>query len=188
MAGITPLVPPRTGIVDGKLEIKTDTFLTFDELLKHRPQFEAFLEEISGKGWRYLYIEGFGTVIKEMNVSAPYKFMVGEHPQGGMTYNMTLDFGRAIPDARLKKVISLDRFIINISSKHYPRAVTVDLTKNDITYVHESLQASKKEDYGEEAKGVLAILRWLVEEKKFNLKAGDDIKNRKLERIGSQAV
>ena len=170
MAGITPLVPPRTGAVNGKLEIKTDTFLTLDELLKHRPQFEPFLDEITQKGWRYFYIEGFGTVIKEMNVSAPYKFIVSEHPRGGLTYTMTMDFGRAIPDAKLKEVISLDRFIINIASKRYPRAMTIDLTRSEVTYVNESLWVSSEEGYTEEAKGALNILRWLIEEKKFSLK------------------
>ena len=37
MAGITPLVPPRAGVVDGKLEINTEASLTLDALFTYRP-------------------------------------------------------------------------------------------------------------------------------------------------------
>ncbi len=180
MAGITPLVPPRTGAVNGKLDIKTDTHLTHDELLKFCPQFEPFLDEITKKGWRYLYIEGFATVVKQMIISSPYRFMVGEHPQGGLIYTMNIDFGRNIPDANLKELLNLDRFIINISSKDFPRAVTADLVKKEVIYVHESLWISEGKECKDEAGRVLEILRWLVDEKKFTIKTDDRNKYREL--------
>jgi len=180
MAGITPLVPPRTGVADGKLEIKTDTFLTLDELLTYRPTAQAFLDELSENGWRYYFIEGYGTVLKEMEVSAPYKFLVGEHPRGGFTYTFTVDFGRGIPNALLKDVISLDRFVVNICSKDYPRGVTIDLIKNEITYVHESLWVSRGEGCAEEARDVLKILQWLIDKKNYKLAVGDGEKYREL--------
>ena len=173
MAGITPLVPPRTGVVDGKLEIKTEASLTLNELLTYRPAAEAFLDELSERGWRYYFIDGYGTVLKEMEISSPYTFLVQEHPRGGLTYTLTIDFGRAIPNAVLKDIISLDRFIVNICSQHYPRGVTVDLTKNEVTYVHESLWVSKGEGCKEEARDVLKMLQWLIEEKKFKLGMSD---------------
>jgi len=173
MAGITPLVPPRTGVVDGKLEIKTGASLTLDELLTYRPTAKAFLDELSEKGWRYYFIDGYGTVLKEMEISSPYNFVASEHPRGGFTYSLTLDFGRAIPNALLKDIISLDRFVVNICSQDYPRGVTIDLTKNEVTYVHESLWVSRGEGCTEEARNVLKILQWLIEEKKFKLAVGD---------------
>jgi len=180
MAGITPLVPPRTGIVDGKLEIKTGASLTLDELLTYRPTAEAFLNELSEKGWRYYFIDGYGTVLKEMEISAPYTFLASEHPRGGLTYTLSVDFGRAIPNALLKDIISLDRFVVNICSQDYPRGVTVDLTKNEVTYVHESLWVLKGKGCTEEAKDVLKILQWLIEEKKFKLAVGDGKRYREL--------
>ncbi len=180
MAGITPLVPPRTGVVDGKLEVKTETLLTLDEVLTYRPAAQAFLDELSEKGWRYYFIECYGTVLKEMVISAPYTFLVGEHLRGGFTYKLTVDFGRAIPDALLKDVISLDRFIVNICSLDYTRGVTIDLVKNEVTYVHESLWVLKGEGCTEEAKDVLKILQWLIEEKKFKLAVGDGKRYREL--------
>lgn len=186
MAGITPLVPPRTGIVDGKLEIKTETSLTLDEVLKYRPDAQAFLDQLSKKGWRYYFIECYGTVLKEMEVSAPYNFRVGEHLRGGFTYTLTMEFGRTIPNALLKDVISLERFVLNICSKDYPRGVTIDLTKNEVTYVHDSLWVSKGEGCTEEARDVLRILQWLIEDKKFKLAAGDGDKYRELVNLFSK--
>lgn len=180
MAGITPLVPPRTGVVDGKLEIKTETSLTLDEVFAYRPAIQDFLDELSEKGWRYYFIECHGTVLKEMAISAPYTFLVGEHLRGGFTYKLTVDFGRAIPDALLKDVISLDRFIVNICSRDYPRGVTIDLVKNEVTYVHESLWVSKGEGCIDEARDVLKILQWLIDGKKFKLAVGNGKRYREL--------
>lgn len=168
-AVIFPAIP-MTGSVDGKLDIRVEKFLTLDELLTHLPAAKAFLDELSKRGWRYYFIEGYGTVVMQLDmVSSPYAAHVKEHPRGGLSYSMSLDFGRSTPRLKLGGIIDLQRFIVNICSKYYPRAVTVDLTKNEITYVHESLWVSK----GEKDKDVLKLLRWLIEEKKFKLGVGD---------------
>ena len=70
---------------------------------------------------------------------------------------------------RLKKIDNVHRFIVNICSKTYPRGVTIDLAKNEITYVHDSLWVLKGEGCIEDAKDILNILQWLIEEKKFKL-------------------
>ena len=38
MAGVIPVVPPRTGSMQGKLDVETERFVTFDELCSHMPQ------------------------------------------------------------------------------------------------------------------------------------------------------
>ena len=170
MAGVVPVVPPRTGCMDGKLGVQTERFITLDELLTHLPTAKAFLDELSKRGWRYYFIDGYGKVMLEMEVdSAAYTWQTHEHPRGGFAYNLSMDFGRRLPKVQLKSIINLDRFIVNICSKDYPRGVTVDLTKNEVTYVHDSLWVLKGEGCTEEAKDVLKILQWLIEEKKFKL-------------------
>ena len=170
MAGVHPQIRLGTGFVDGKLTTQLESFLTADELFTHIPSAQALLNELSKKGWQYYFIDGYGTVQVEVDISSsPYKLQVGEHPRGGFTYALSVDFGRSIPRPQLKSIINLQRFVVNICSKHYPRAVTIDLTKNEITYVHESLWVSKGEEGIEEAKSVLEILQWLIEEKKFEL-------------------
>ena len=165
---------PSLGSVDGRLDIRVEKFLTLDELLKHVPTAQAFLDELSKRGWRYHFIEGYGMVVMQLEmVSSQYAAQVKEHPRGGLSYALSLDFGRTAPRLRLGCIINLQRFVVNICSKYYPRAVTIDLTKNEITYVHESLWASKREEVKEEAKEILELLQWLIEEKKFKLGVGD---------------
>ena len=179
-AVIFPAIP-MTGSVDGKLDIRVEKFLTLDELLTHLPAAKAFLDELSKKGWRYYFIDGYGKVQKEMEISSlPYTFQVEEHPQGGFVYSISLDFGRYTPEALLKGIINLHRFIVNICSNTYPRGVTIDLTKNEVTSVHESLWVSKGKEDREGAKEVLKILQWLIEEKKFKLAVGDGERYREL--------
>jgi hypothetical protein len=170
MAGVVPIIPPRTGFTDGRLNIKIEKFIPLGELLNHVSTARAFLNELSKKGWRYFFIDGYGMGLWELEVPlSPYGFQINEHPRGGFAYTMAVDFGRCLPKLRLKDVLNLQRFVVNISSQYYPRAVTVDLTQNKITYVNESLWVSKGKGCKKEATEVLKILQWLIEEKKFKL-------------------
>lgn len=170
MAGVVPIVPPRTGSMDGKLEVQTERFITLDELLTHLPTARAFLNELSEKGWRYYFIDGYGKVTLELGIdSAAYTWQIYEHPRGGFVYNLSMDFGRRLPKLQLKRIIDLHSFIANICSQDYPRGVTIDLTKSEVTYVHESLWVLKGEGCMEKAKDLLKILQWLIDEKRFKL-------------------
>ena len=181
MAGVAPIVPPRSGSTDGKLEIQTERFITPDELIAYSLTAKAFIDELSERGWRYYFIDSHGKVALELGIdSAAYTFQTYEHPRGGFAYALSMDFGRRLPKLQLKNIIDLDRFVLNICSKDYPRGVTIDLIKNEITYVHESLWVSKGEGCTEEARDVLKILQWLIEEKEFKLAVGDGEKYREL--------
>lgn len=170
MAGVVPIVPPRTGCLDGMLEVKTERFITLDELLKNYPTAKAFLDELTRMGRHYYFIDGHGTVVLEMELSSmEYEWQTQEHPRGGFAYNLSIEFGRQLPKVYLKKISKLDRFIVNICSKDYSRGVTVDLKNKEITYVHDSLWALKGDRITDKAKDVLKILQWLVEKKKFKL-------------------
>ena len=172
MAGVVPVVPPRTGCLNGRLEVRTERFITIDELLKHYPAKKAFLDELTGMGRRYYLIDGHGTVVLEMELaSAAYQWQTQEHPRGGFAYNLSIEFGRQLPKLEAKSIAQLDRFIVNICSKDYSRAVTVDLKNNEISYVHDSLWETKGSTLSAEARDVLAILQWLIEKKKFKLTA-----------------
>lgn len=182
MAGVVPVVPPRTGCLNGKMEVQTDRFITLDELLKNYPAARAFLDELTRMGRHYYFIDGHGTVVLEMELSsAEYKWQTQEHPRGGFAYNLSIEFGRQLPKVYLKNISNLDRFIVNICSKDYSRGVTVDLKNDEITYVHDSLWALKGDRITEEAKDVLKILQWLIEKKKFKLVlSGGMVRYRKL--------
>jgi len=172
---------PSLGSVDGRLDIRVEKYLTLGELLAHLPTAKLFLEELSGKGWRYYFIDGYGTAVMQMEmVSSPYSAQVKEHPRGGLNFSLSLDFGRSVPQLQLGRIIELERFIVNICSKYYPRAVTVDLSRSDITYVNESLMASKQDEDKEDTEDILELLRWLIEEKEFKLAIGDNERYKEL--------
>lgn len=170
MAGVVPVVPPRTGCVNGKLEMPTERFITFDELLKHFPTAAAFFKELAKMGRHYYLIDSHGTVVLEMDINAiEYKWQTQEHPRGGFAYNLFMDFGRQLPGVNVKKIVNLDRFLVNISSQDYSRGVTIDLKHKHITYVHDSLWSLKGNRITRDARDVLNILQWLIEKKKFKL-------------------
>ena len=170
MAGVVPVVPPRIGSMEGRLDVETERFVTFDELCTHLPQAKAFFDELDKKGRTFFFVDCHCRVMLELEVtSAPYTWQTYEAPRGGFAYKLTFDFGRCLPKLGLKKIISLDRCEVNICSRDYARGATIDLTKNEVIYVHDSLWVSRGEGCVEEAKDVLNILRWLVEDKKFKL-------------------
>jgi hypothetical protein len=172
MAGVVPVVPPRSGSMEGKLYVETDRFLTFDELYTYVPRYKTFFDELDKKGWRFLLIDSHSKVVMELDiVNAPYTWQSYEAPRGGFAYKLDFDFGRRLPMLKLFKVISLDMCIINICSRDYARAVTVDLIKNEITYVHDSLWILKGEGCAREARDVLGILQWLLNNKEFKITA-----------------
>lgn len=179
-AVIFPAIP-TTGSVDGKLDIHVEKFLTLDELLTHLPTAKAFFDELSKKGWRYYFIEGYGRAVMQLEmVSSPYAVKVTEHPSGGLNFSMSVEFGRSTPRLKLGSIVDLQRFVVNICGKHYPRGVTIDLAKDEVTYVQESLLVSKGEKIKEDARDILEILKWLIKEKKFNLGVGETEKHREL--------
>ena len=170
MAGNTSSAPSGNAFADGKLTIQLEKSLTLGELLAYLPEAQVLLDEILKKGWRYYFIEGYGTAIQELGINrSQYRLQTKEHLRGGLTYMFLIDFGRAIPKPQLKGISNLQRFIVNICGKYYPRSVTIDIAKNEVTYVHDSLWGYKGEQGEEEAKDILNILRWLIEEKKFKL-------------------
>ena len=168
-AAIFPAIPMK-GSVDGKLDIRVEKSLTREELLAYLPAAQAFFDELSRKGWRSYFIEGYGTAVMQLNMtSSPYAAHVKEHPQGGLSFSMSLDFGRSTPRLKLAGIPNVERFVVNICGKNYPRGATVDLAKNEVTYVQESLLVSKGDKVKEDARDILDILQWLVKEKKFKL-------------------
>lgn len=174
MAGVVPIVPPTTGVLEGKLSIQVEKFLALDDIIAHVDSARFFLDEVTQKSWKYLFIDGYGLAVMELEVgSSPYRFKLDEHPHGGFTYAISVDFGRRLPRMQIKDIVNLQRFTLNICSRQFSRAVTIDLTTNEITYVHDSLWTLKGKGCYEEAKEVFEILNWLIEKKNFKLATGD---------------
>ncbi|MFC1901696.1 hypothetical protein ACFLX3_02060 [Chloroflexota bacterium] len=174
MASVHPGLRLGTGLMGGKLTTQSETALTASELFTYIPAAQVFFDELSKKGWRHYFIDGYGTALVELDIdSLQYNLKAAEYPRGGITYTLSIDFERHVPRAQLKGIVNLQRFIVNICSQSQPRGVTVDLAKNEITYVHDSLWGLKGKKGIEEAKEILDIVQWLIKEKEFKLGVDD---------------
>ena len=181
MAGTASSSSSAKANINGILDILVEKSLTLGELIDYLPDAKALLDEITRKGWKYYFIEGYGTALMEMQIySLPYNLKKQEHLRGGHTYTLMIDFGRVIPSPQLKGINDTQKFVVNICGKYYPRSVTIDLVKNEVTCVHDALWEFKGGQGREEAEDVLKILQWLVEEKKFKLASGDVKRYREL--------
>ncbi|MFC1971284.1 hypothetical protein ACFLV0_05100 [Chloroflexota bacterium] len=167
--------------INGVLDILVEKSLTIGELIAYLPDAKAVLDEITRKGWKYYFIEGYGTALMEIQIcSLPYSLKKQEHLRGGHTYALMIDFGRVIPTPHLKGVSDAQKFVVNVCGKYYPRSATIDLVNQEISFIHEAFWEFKGGQGREEAEDVLKILQWLIEEKKFKLASGDVKRYREL--------
>ena len=74
----------------------------------------------------------------------------------------------------MEAVPEVQEFRVNVSSKSFPRAATVDLAKGVVTYLHDHFWRWEKgweadEKKLSDAKEIYEIATWLVDVKKFKL-------------------
>jgi hypothetical protein len=148
-----------------------------EEILKFHLELQSFLDDIEKKGWRYLYIETRGSAMAEIDLDgSPYKVRVadvsGTSGMGGGQQILEIALGQKT--VKLGEVPEVDVFRINVSTKSFPRAVTVDISKGVVTYLNEAFwgwergweQDAKKLA---EAREVHEVAEWLLEIKKQKL-------------------
>jgi hypothetical protein len=164
------------GIVTGKLTFTSIGRMKASEILKFHPEIQLILDEIVKKGWKYLYIETRGKAIAEHNLEESiYRLMQSQSP-GIMTtgYYFEVHLGKDPPE--INGVPEILEFRINISTEHFPRAATIDLSKNIITYLHDAFWRWEKDPKKlTEALEVYQVAKWLIEEKKLKLHEKLDI-------------
>jgi hypothetical protein len=157
----------HTGHAKGNLSLDYSDILDPEIILVSHPEIKEILEEIMIKGWRYLYIETKGKAISEFDVDHRYRFTVD-----GLGFNIEINLGQT--QLPVTRVTDVEEFRINICSKAFPRAITIDLSKGIVTYIHEAfwgLQEDWKNQRDRVAKGkeVYEIAKWLLETKNMKL-------------------
>lgn len=166
------LIIHQKGIAQGKLTLEFTGRVIPEDVLKFFPAFKTFLDEVKEKNWRYVYIQTSGKTVVEFDVTnlpskiIPYGIWTGQN-----NFTISIDIGSSIPET---KISAVEEFRINIATKNLPRAATVDLAKNIITYIDESFWNWTDEWKTDESKLSLAlevydVVKWLVEDKKFTL-------------------
>jgi hypothetical protein len=154
-----------------------------EEILKFHPELQAFLDDIEKKGWTYLYIETRGTSVAEIDADgSAYRVRsrdlhdVSETGPGRNVLEIELGQKPII----LSGVPEVQMFKINVSTKSFPRAVTVDIAKGLITYLNDAFwgwQEGWEKDAKRisEAREVHEVAKWLLEVKKQRLEETYDM-------------
>jgi hypothetical protein len=182
------------------MTLSYDGPLTLEDVLKHKPEYREFLEELEARNWRFHHAEIRGEAVLAAEFEdTPYRvmpkmgdsaghggggMMTGPHgpvPMGGHTVQIDLPK----PGPQVQDVGDLETFTVNISTREHSRAVTVDLTSREIVYIHADLWDMDPEkpdiEDPEAVEDVAGIVTWLLEEQ--DLALSEDLDSGRFERI-----
>jgi hypothetical protein len=164
-----------TGEAIGSLTLKSSGVIAAWEILKYHPEIQAQIDDVVKQGWKYLYIETRATAVAELAVESsryllqsPAKNPYAVGPQ--LVFEVVMN--QQLPE--VKDIPEVQEFRINVCSKSFPRAATVDLVKGVVTYLHDPFWRWEKgwevdQSKLSEAREVYEIATWLIDVKKFNL-------------------
>jgi len=165
------------GKASGTLTLEISGRLGAELILKFHPELQTFLDDITNQGWKYLYIDTKARALSDANLlKVPYTIYSSEqgggHGMGEFNYTLQLELGNKVPE--ITAIPEVEEFVVNVSTKNYPRAATVEMSKGVVTYLHEPFWKWEKgwendKNRLAEAKEVYEIAKWLVEERKLKL-------------------
>lgn len=164
-----------SGDAEGHVSLLSTNRMVPREILIFHPEIQRELDEIEKKGWKYLYVEAIGTSQSEITLlKSHYKIKPALFNRGqGMPGSiLELSIDQELP--KMTGVSRVDTFRVNVCSKSFPRAATIDLAKNEVSYLHDPFwkwEADWEVDEKKlsDAMQVYDIAVWLIEEKKFKL-------------------
>lgn len=173
MSGVYVLNP---GEADGHLTfVSTGRTLAHDILMFH-PEIQKELDEIASKGWKFLYIETIATSTWELNItkskfeikSVPIEVYGAKPRKSGRILELSIN--DELP--KMTAMPEIQVFRVNVCSKSFPRAATLDLSKHEVTYLHDAFWKWEAGSEVDEKKfsnaiEVYEIAAWLIDEKKF---------------------
>ncbi|MEM2216738.1 MAG: hypothetical protein QXP57_09280 [Nitrososphaerota archaeon] len=167
------LVSNRAAPTTGKLIMEFVNRLPPTLVLQFFPGYKKLLDEIASKNWKYLYIETFGKYLLELEFQGEACKIIPHSPDWFLKgrFSINVELGKPLPEL---KVEGVDEFRINISTESFPRAVTIDLVKQVITYIESIFWDWNDEWINDQEKlskasEVYTVVKWLIEEKKFKL-------------------
>jgi hypothetical protein len=157
----------HAGFTKGKLSLEYTDMVYPLAVLEFHPEIKAQLDEISQQGWTYLFIESRAKSVSDFEIDQSYRLL-----EDGVGYYVQLYLGDHPP--AITGMPEVTEFRINICTKSFPRAVTLDLSKNMITYIHEAFwewEEAWKDDPAKlaQATEVYEVARWVLEVKKMKL-------------------
>jgi hypothetical protein len=167
------------GEAKGQVTLQSSGFLEPSVALKSHPEIRARLDDIAKQGWKYLFVTIVGTVTAEV-VLDESAFRVSYRsfdrgPRGerlNPKFFLELDLGPQMPAPSTKPELS--EFSVNVCSKTFPRAASVDLLKGTVTYLDDRFwkwelgwEADPKKL--SDAREIYKIATWLLDVKGYKL-------------------
>jgi hypothetical protein len=174
---------PQNGEVKGSLALTSKGSVAPEDVLKFHPELKARTDGILAQGWSYVCVEVTGRAISSVTaesskywLGAPPAFMRGVSPKTGTLapaeFGLVVYLGTTLPE--VQAVPEVQNFLITISTKNFPSAVSVDIVKGVVTNIHFSFwrwekgwESDKKKL--SDAKEIYKIVSWLVDVEKFKL-------------------
>jgi hypothetical protein len=161
------------------------------DILKFHPEIGARLDEIESQGWTFLYIETVATALAEVSLENTVYRINPEASRPkldarGQPFEnvLELEIGTELP--AIIGIPEVKEFRINICSKSFPRAATVDLATGIVSYLHDSFwkweQGSESDKKKlSDAREVFEIVTWLLDVKKYKLH--EDLKGERYQEL-----
>jgi hypothetical protein len=147
-----------------------------EDILKSHPELQSFLDDIEKEGWKYLYIETAGTSVAEIDLDgSQYKVRIDVNGASGVgPHQNVLEIELGQKPVTFSAVPEVEMFRINVSTKTFPRAATVDIAKGLVTYLNDAFWAwqpgwEKDAKKLSEAREVHDVAKWLLEIKRQKL-------------------
>jgi hypothetical protein len=173
--GLVPVL--NSGEAKGRIALRSRGWMQPTDALRLHPEMRAQLDEIAKQGWSYLFIETVGTVEAEVVLGGSIFRMTSRTPPGTyrserLRYYLELELGEQTPT--ITSVPEISEFKVNVCSKSFPRAATVDLSKRLVTYIDDHFWRWEKgweEDKKKlsDAREVREIASWLLDVKGYKL-------------------
>lgn len=167
-------IPMEKGVLRGRLILKCPGRAPLTEIMKHRPDIETLLHEIESRGWLHFYVDHQASLVGEIELNeteyqiVPWSILKGP-------YGMIVDLSKNFPQIT---GVELEKLIYNLYTRNtFPRAMTIDIQNKLITYISDvfwNWQEEWKKDNTKMSKAIeiYEMVKWLVEEKNFNLTEG----------------
>jgi hypothetical protein len=157
----------HAGFSKGKLSLEYTDMVSPLAVLNFHPELKGQLDEITQQGWTYLFIESRAKSVCDVDIDQAYRLL-----EDGAGYYVQLFLGEGPPG--ITGMPEVTEFRINICTKSFPRAATIDLTKGMVTYIHEAFwewQDEWKNDPTKllQATEVYEVAKWLLDVKKMKL-------------------
>jgi hypothetical protein len=167
------------GNAQAQVALRSTDRMSPEDVLEFHPEIRAQLDEIKRQGWLFLYIETVATALGEVKLDNTAYRIIPNAPrrrrpdEGGLPVNvLELDIGTELP--AIIGIPEVREFRINVCSKSFPRAATVDLATGIVSYLHDPFwkweQGSESDEKKlSDAREVFEIASWLLDVKKYKL-------------------